>query len=155
MAHLTSYAPMRWLMQIAIMIVVPRTRMGAGVVLFNEGGDVLLLKHAFHGDKPWGIPGGWLNRNEAPALGAIRELREETNLAATLGEVAYLERNPRQSAVDVVYIATEPQGEIKVSYEIIEAIWVSPDELPLAMPVKLRTAIEQATAIHRKRLEPC
>ncbi len=44
-----------------------------------------MLRHVFHPAWPWGLPGGWLKRNEAPEEGALRELKEETGLTAVIG----------------------------------------------------------------------
>ena len=67
-----------------IRLVVPKQRIGAGLVALDEEDRVLLLRHVFHPYTPWGIPGGWLNRHEAPADGVLRELKEETGLTAVL-----------------------------------------------------------------------
>ena len=43
-------------------------------------GQVLLVEHVFHPYAPWGLPGGWIDRNESPSQTAvIRELQEELN----------------------------------------------------------------------------
>ena len=43
--------------------------------------NILLVKRAFEPGKGlWGLPGGFIELNETPDQGALRELREETNL---------------------------------------------------------------------------
>ena len=43
--------------------------------------EILLVKRAFSPSKGlWGLPGGFIELNETPEDGAIRELKEETNL---------------------------------------------------------------------------
>ena len=63
---------MRKLMQLGILLTVPQQRIGVGVVVLDEIGRVLLLRHVFHPFAPWGVPGGWLHRHEDPAAGALR-----------------------------------------------------------------------------------
>jgi len=48
-------------------------------VVVRAGGQVLLVR-SWLSDGQWGLPGGGMHRGESPALGAARELREETGL---------------------------------------------------------------------------
>ena len=60
------------------------TVQAAGVVCFR-GGQVLLIRRATPPRAgEWSIPGGRLEKDEAPAQAALRELREETGVAARL-----------------------------------------------------------------------
>ena len=70
------------LMILAVHLIVPKQRIGVGLVVFDEQDRVLLLKHVFHPKTPWGLPGGWLGRDESPEQCALRELMEETGLTA-------------------------------------------------------------------------
>ncbi|GHF04305.1 MULTISPECIES: NUDIX domain-containing protein [Streptomyces] len=59
-----------------------RKRVAADVLLRDAAGDFLLVKPTY---KPgWDLPGGMAEANEAPDLAAIRELREELCLTATI-----------------------------------------------------------------------
>ncbi|MCD4687245.1 MAG: NUDIX hydrolase, partial [Anaerolineae bacterium] len=61
--------------------IQPRFSIGVvGILLDDAGERVLLLKHVFHHPYPWGLPGGWIERGEDPAVCIVRELREETTL---------------------------------------------------------------------------
>ncbi len=131
----------------AILVVVPRHRMGVEVVLFNEQRQVLLLNHVFHPEIPWGVPGGWLDRNEDPAEGALRELREETGLTAVLGPIIMLKRQTLPAHLGTAYLAHSPQGTLALSNEIIEAAWADPEALPTLMPFT-REAIEKAAILY-------
>lgn len=57
---------------------------GCSVVITDLNDQVLLLRHSY-GPKVWALPGGGLNRNEAPEAAALREVREE--LGITLGNL--------------------------------------------------------------------
>ena len=77
-ARLVRRQPFRRMLAWGVRIVVPRQRVGVSLVAFNTDEEVFLLRHVFHTAIPWGLPGGWLARDEAPARGVARELREET-----------------------------------------------------------------------------
>src|SRR5260370_35968593 len=51
----------------------------AGLV-FNDQGEVLLLKHLFRPGSGWGLPGGFIEAGEQPREALRRELREEIGL---------------------------------------------------------------------------
>jgi len=131
----------------AILVVVPRHRLGVGVVLFNEKRQVLLLRHIFHPTFPWGLPGGWLNHHEDPAAGALRELWEETGLTAVLGPVVLIKRQKFPSHLAMAYLAYEPAGILKLSNEIIEAAWIDLDALPKLLPFT-QEVIEKAAVLY-------
>ena len=48
------------------------------IVIVNDKNEILLQKRSDSG--LWGLPGGLLELNESIASGAIREVKEETNL---------------------------------------------------------------------------
>lgn len=134
LAKLIQFRLIRKLMVWAILVVVPRHRVGVEIVLFNERRQVLLLNHVFHPEIPWGVPGGWLDRNEDPAEGVLRELREETGLTAVLGQIIMIKRQKRLSHLGAAYLAYDPQGTLTLSNEIIEAAWTDLNYLPQLMP---------------------
>lgn len=61
-------------------ITQPKVSCGAVGVIFNAEGLILLVEHALHPKTPWGLPGGWMGRNETPDETVQRELLEETGL---------------------------------------------------------------------------
>jgi ADP-ribose pyrophosphatase YjhB (NUDIX family) len=136
----------------AILLVAPRHRLGVGVVLFNEKHQVLLLRHVFHPTFPWGLPGGWLNRHEDPAAGALRELWEETGLTAVLGSVILIQREMYPSHLAMAYFAYEPAGSLNLSNEIIEAAWIDLDDLPQLLPFT-QIVIEKAVVMYDSWIE--
>ncbi len=57
---------------------LPKKRMAATVMLFDEAGRLLLVKPSYRHD--WLIPGGIVENNEPPWLAARRETAEEVSL---------------------------------------------------------------------------
>lgn len=149
-ARAVQRQPLRWLMHLAINVVVPRHRVGVGVVVVNADHELLLLRHVFHPHAPWGVPSGWLGRNEQPEHGALRELHEETGLHARLGPVVYLQHSQPHSVVNIFYLAYTEPGPTKLSFEILEAAWFAPEAIPATMLPMTRTGIERGVAFVRQ-----
>ena len=118
------------LMGPVVRIVVPKQRVGVALVGFGEDGRILMLHHVYHPEIRWGLPGGWLHRREAPAGGALRELKEETGLSAVLGPVIHISRESVAPHIGIAYMAKIQPGEIRLSSEILAAEWYFPDALP-------------------------
>lgn len=117
-----------------IRLIVPRQRLGVTMVALDEQSRVLLLRHVFHPEYPWGLPGGWLGRNEAPAEGVMRELWEETGLTAVLGPTLLVRREDHPPHIGIAYLGYIQPGTITLSNEIIEAAWFDADDLPPLYP---------------------
>ena len=62
-----------------------RKRVAAKVVIRDRDGRVLLVNPTYK--DYWDLPGGMAEANEPPRLAAERELREELDLALTVGRV--------------------------------------------------------------------
>jgi ADP-ribose pyrophosphatase YjhB (NUDIX family) len=135
-------------MRLGIRLFVSRHQIGVGVVGFNHKNQVLLLRHVFHPKAPWGIPGGWLDRNESPPDCALRELREETGLSAVLGPIIHLSRDNKPPHIGMTYIAYIEQNPIQLSSEIFEWGWFDPDEMPGPMLPFIKLSIQKAVAFH-------
>jgi 8-oxo-dGTP diphosphatase len=61
---------------------LPKKRMGAGALIFDENGRFLLVNPTYK--EPWEIPGGVVEVNESPAQACVREVREELGLNVAL-----------------------------------------------------------------------
>ena len=70
---------------------LPKKRMGAGCLFFNERNEVLLVKPNY---KPgWEIPGGVVENNESPKQCCQREVFEEIGLNREIGRLLVLDYN--------------------------------------------------------------
>lgn len=119
----------RW----AVRAIAPKYSVGAICLVERADGHVLLVRQTYK-DR-WGVPGGLLQRREAPAAAAVREVMEEVGLAIELvGEPAVVVE-PGPQRIDVVYrarpTAAAAPGEARPrSVEIAEVGWFPQDDLP-------------------------
>jgi ADP-ribose pyrophosphatase len=115
-----------------------------GVVRDPEG-NVLLLRHRFWPQhRPWGLPTGYANKGESFEETVVREVAEETGLTVKVGRLVLL-KSGYQLRVEVAYEAQvigdrEPTVD---GFEVLEARWFSPDDLPQGLLEPHRRLIEQ------------
>ncbi len=108
-----------------------RFTVGAVGVIFNEHGQLLLLKHVYRTRYAWGLPGGYVSRHEDPAVAVVRELREETGLAISAVCALLVEQSDRPGHLDLAYLcrAVAP-ADWRLSSEILEYGWFDLEDLP-------------------------
>ncbi|MFD7883151.1 NUDIX domain-containing protein [Streptomyces bauhiniae] len=104
---------------------------GVTGVVRNDAGQVLLLKHRMWPvERPWGLPTGYAVKGEEFPLTVVREVKEETGLDVQPGRLVRLTSGYRLR-VEVAYEALHTGGTLKIDdFEILEARWFDPDELP-------------------------
>lgn len=114
-----------------------RYTLGVVGVIVNEHQQILLVEHVFHPAIPWGLPGGWVGRNETPATALMRELQEELQLTVKLQNLLTFEVE-RKGHYNLAY-KCQPQGEIgKLSAELLNYRWVDFLDLPTLYPFHYR-----------------
>ncbi|MGK5684669.1 NUDIX hydrolase [Actinoplanes sp. URMC 104] len=124
--------------RVAARLVAPKYLVGAVAVVRDaeaeEPGRLLLLRQPTkHG---WSLPAGLLKRREDPAVGAARELFEETGVRVEPGDLTPGNPNAiihRVGVVDTVWFGAVPASttELRVDGgEILEAAWFPIDDLP-------------------------
>ena len=96
------------------------------VLLVRRGGE------PYKGE--WALPGGFLRNDETAKDGALRELREETGLAAAaIGELGVFSdpgRDPRERVITIAFYALVKPSEVVGGDDADEAAWFSIDALP-------------------------
>lgn len=99
-----------------------------------DPGRILLLRQP--PGRAWGLPAGLLKRNEEPAVGAARELLEETGVRVAPDDLRALEPSAQIHAdgrwIDLVFqTRVPPDVELIVDGgEVFEAAWYRLDALP-------------------------
>ncbi len=102
-----------------------------GAIVTNAEGKVLLLDHVLRPASGWGIPGGFINKNEQPAEAVKREICEEIGLE--IENIEMVKAHTYRRHVELLFRA-EARGEGKVqSLEIKQLKWFSFDEMPEEM----------------------
>ena len=104
--------------------------MGAHVVVFNDRGEVLLVRQGYD-DQRYGIPGGRVLPGEQPTAAAIRETQEEAGVTVSIDRLIAM------AAVDTgglifTFLGSLLRGELTIppTGEIIDVAWFPVDHLP-------------------------
>jgi ADP-ribose pyrophosphatase YjhB (NUDIX family) len=107
---------------------------GVTGVVRDLDGNVLLLRHRLWPEgRQWGLPTGYAWAGESFQDTIVREVREETGLAVTVGELVSV-RSGYKLRVEIAYEAIHAGGALKLgSLEVIDARWFAPDALPVGV----------------------
>jgi 8-oxo-dGTP pyrophosphatase MutT (NUDIX family) len=115
------------------------------------GDKVLLVQH--RGSRTWNLPGGGVPIGEDPESGALRELREETQIivdhADGLLHSVDHEKGHYRSKTYVFIKRVDCEYPIKCSFEIRDAAWVSMNALPEKTSAATRQRIFEYQAFLR------
>ena len=104
---------------------LPKKRMGAGCLFFDEQGNVMLVKPTYK--TGWEIPGGGVEKNESPKQCCQREIQEELGLNRKIGELLVVDYNveTEEKTESLMFIF---DGGILTSQEI-KSVQLGHDEL--------------------------
>ncbi len=152
---LQKFPPLRWGLSLAVCLFAPQNNVGVVGAIFNDQGQVLLVHHVFRPDYPWGLPGGWVERAEAPARTIQRELEEELNLPVQIEKILFcdpqgLEKNvTTPPGLGLAYYCRARGlssslahiGQAKAAYEVLSAIWVDPEKIECKLAALQQKAI--------------
>lgn len=125
-----------------VRLIVPKYLVGAVTIVrdseASEPGRLLLLRQP--PGRRWGLPAGLLKKAEAPAVGAARELLEESGVViqpdALTPAVPNAIVHPR-GWVDTIFMGEVPASTTPLVVdggEVLEAAWFPLDDLPPLTP---------------------
>lgn len=132
----------RWSMR----LIHTRFTVTAGALIFNDAGQILLLKHRFRAGSGWGLPGGFLEKGEQPIDALRRELREEIALEVEDVEIFAARSFKRPRQVEVLFRCRASGSVEPQTMEVERAEWFSLDSLPDGLPRDQRRLVEQAAS---------
>ncbi|WP_435643734.1 NUDIX domain-containing protein [Streptomyces sp. H49] len=120
---------------------------GVTGVVRDDAGRVLLLRHRmWPPEKPWGLPTGYADKGEEFPETIVREVKEETGLDVKVGRLVHL-KSGYKLRIEVAYEALVVGGSLDLdNFEILEARWFTPTELPEGMQDSHRQLINGSTA---------
>ena len=97
----------------------------------TDAGEVVLLRRGFEpGRGWWAQPGGFLEVDETPTEGAIRETEEEIGLIVEPTEILGLYARLEAAVVVLAYEARIVGGELRTSPEALEVQAFAPEAIP-------------------------
>lgn len=116
-----------------------KPRVGLGIIVVNNDGKILIGKRKGSHAPYFSIPGGHLDQGETFEEGAIREVKEETDLdikdpkviAVTNNLDTY--RNEGLHYISIVLLAQNFSGVLKIMEpgKCEEWLWADPHNLPM------------------------
>jgi len=121
-----------------------RTR-GVKVMLFNDAGELLLIRNSYGDRHLFVLPGGGVGRRETPKAAAAREVREELGVEAReLSLIATFESGAEGKRDSIHLFNATTDGVIKPDpTELEEAAFFALDALPESVsPATLRRVNE-------------
>ena len=129
----------------------PSYTAGTAAIVERDDGRWLFVRPTYR--QAWALPGGLLNRNEAPEPAIHRELKEELGLAVVLEPEPWALIDPAHRRLDVVWRArpapgVDPDAITVESYELLEAGWYDPES-----PPELEDEAVDIMALRRRHLD--
>ena len=123
-----------------------RTR-GVKVMLFNEDGEILLIRNSYGNRDLFVLPGGGIGRRENPAAAATREVMEEVGLEVTgLTLVATYRSGAEGKRDSICLFQGRASGVPRTdSIEIDEAGYYGLNDLPTNVSPATRRRIEEVS----------
>ena len=126
----------------------------AGVILPGREGVLLVRRKFDPAAGAWCLPAGFMEYGERPERCALRELREETGIAARItglfGVYAGFD-DPRVRTVLILYTAVRTGGRLTAGDDATEAGYFSAGKLPRRIAFESH---RRALAEYRGRVEP-
>ena len=127
---------------------------GVGAVCVNSAGQVLVLEHRVFTGTPWGVPRGFLQRNETPLDGVRRELREETGIIPNTCAFLYTTAGRRTVRIYFLCEVGDPAIQLQSS-ELRSYRWIDPANYEVRLdPVAEQVVAGVATRLTGSKVAP-
>lgn len=108
--------------------VKPSYTVGA-IALIEYDGRVLALRQTHR--TGLSLPGGLVDRGEQPHRALVREVREETGLDVTAGDIFATVFDPHLRVIDVIFrVVCDREPQVQVASEATGYDWIDPTQWP-------------------------
>jgi 8-oxo-dGTP diphosphatase len=107
-----------------------RFLVGVMIVIQDDANRLFLVRNTYDPRYPWGLPGGWMGRDEQPEECIKREVTEETGFEIVVDELMATRSHPRLPSVDIVFRGRIVGGAFSSSAEINDAEYFPLSDLP-------------------------
>ena len=122
-------------------VLSPKFIVGVVALVFDDAGRVLLLRHTYKRQYPWGLPGGGKHYNESTEETALRELREEAGVEGEVVSLLGVRSEGRRRLIDVFYLCRAHRQDFHPNPEVSAYGYFAPDALPPGVTPLLREMI--------------
>jgi 8-oxo-dGTP diphosphatase len=122
-------------------LLIPHFSVGVVGIIEDDRRHILLFRHTYRPDTPWGLPTGFMEHGEQPIDALHREICEEAGLTVQLQKVWQVNTDANGSLLNVVFRGVVTGGSFRPSAEIEEARFFAPAEMPPLLPEQ-RSLIE-------------
>jgi 8-oxo-dGTP diphosphatase len=124
-----------------VFAISPHFQVSVQGVVVDGRSRVLLFRHVYDFQHPWGLPSGRMEANEQPEQTIVREIAEETGFEATVDQLVAVRRDGRYPVVRISYRCRLVGGVFRPSVEVTEARFFALDALPPGMRPQQRMLI--------------
>lgn len=140
-----------WLQGRIQRLLLPKYLAGSIAVILDEHNRVLLFRHTYRDEYPWGFPGGWLKAGEDPTDAIEREVYEESGLRISALHPLVIGGDKALQRLDLIFLCTFTDGAFRPSPEVAEAAYFALEELPgLVEPFHVQVAAYAAEVLAGK-----
>ena len=131
-----------------IWLLNPKFTVGVIGLVRDDQGRVLLLRHTYRPEAPWGLPGGGLRKGERLEECLHREIQEEAGIEVEIESLLSAATDVDRKLVDMIYYCHPLPGQtlatFKPNSEIAEARFCSLGDLPQGMSSGQRKLVQVA-----------
>jgi len=124
-------------------------RMGAGALIRNESGEILVVKPVYKSG--WELPGGAVENGESPRAACEREIAEELQLSVLAGEMLCVDYNSSTGEYLESLMFLFDVGRLDGG--TLASIRLDPDELSECRFVSIEEAVVMVDKRVARRLE--
>ena len=126
--------------RIIVRATQPTFTISVAAIIVNERNEILLLDHVLRSGSSWGLPGGFIARDEQPFDAVRRELHEETGIEITCAELFRVQTFGRH--IEILFRAKSVGTATVKSREINAVGWFKAVEMPKNMSRGQRDLVE-------------